>query len=219
MDQAAKTEEVTGLYLELWLGFIGQCIDAVAWPLAIFFVAFLFRDELRNVASNLKRLKWGGAEAEFANQIEEAKQVAKTLDPVGDEASSVNDQQTYTLLEQAEVSPAGAVILAYKRVEERLVRVFEIASEEGAIPSEAISSRWSDPKRMPPYMLSRRLHKSGWLSPMEINMLEKLRGTRNLAAHSTGETISAESAKDFVRLAASLEDALQSKINNALKQD
>jgi len=219
MVKAEETEEAAKLYLEIWLDFFSQFIESLAWPIAIFFIAVLFRHELKNVASNLKRLKWGDAEAVFDEGVAEAKEVAKTLDPVENKAASANDQQTFSLLQQAEISPTGAVIEAYKKVEERLTKIFEIASDDLAEYFEGSSRRWSDPRKMPPSMLSRALHKSGWLSVAEMNMLERLRETRNLAAHSREKNISTESAKEFVRLADSLEDSLQSTINKAQNPD
>ena len=208
VNEAAQSVEVNW---EVPLDFVNGIVDALAWPVAIFAVAFLFRREFRNIASSLKRVKWGDAEAEFDQGVAEAKEVAKTLDPVNENSTNENDKQTYTLLQQAEVSPTGAVIEAYKKIEEQLAKIFEISSNEVTLHLTNNAQRWSDPRRMPPTMLSRYLHKAGWLSHAESRMLERLRETRNLAAHDSGGSISSESAKDFVRLAGALVDALESK--------
>ncbi len=214
-DVAEAVEATARLSLEIWLDFISNFTTALAWPIAIFAIAFLFRSELKNVASNLKRLKWGDAEAVFDEGVAEAKEVAKTLDPVDSQTASANDRQTYTLLQQAEVSPTGAVIEAYKRIEEQLEHISELARHDLVANMSDMSKRWSDPRKMPPSLLTRGLLKSGWLSHAEIAMLERLRETRNLAAHSREKNISQNSAKDFVRLAGTLEDSLQSKIDSA----
>lgn len=213
---AKNTEQAT---LEIILDFINRILEALAWPFVVLAVAFIFKNELKNVASNLKRLKWGDAEAVFNEGVAEAKAVAKTLDPVENKTAIENDQQTYTLLQQAEVSPTGAVIEAYKSVEEKLASIARIAWTDIAVMSPEYPKRSNDPTKMPPSLVARTLHKAGWLSHAELVMLERLRETRNLAAHSRDSGISQDSAKDFVRLAGVLEDALQSKINKYSSKD
>lgn len=215
----AVAENTQQLPLEVILDFINRIFEALAWPSVVLAIAFIFRNELKNVASNLKRLKWGDAEAVFDEGVAEAKAVAKTLDPVENEIASKNDQQTYTLLQQAEVSPTGAVIEAYKSVEEKLTSIARIAWTDIAAISAEHPKRSSDPTKMPPSLVARTLHKAGWLSHAEILMLERLRETRNLAAHSRDSGISQDSAKDFVRLAGVLEDTLQSKVNKYSSKD
>lgn len=177
----------------------------------------MFRQELRQVAKKIKRVKWGDAEAEFGENISEVKEAAKSLDPVAKSVSSENDNETYTLLQQAEVSPTGAVIDAYKNVEEVVLKLAHQASDDIVLQSTSTGSRrWTEPSKMPSTVLVRRLRQSGWLSLTEQSMLEKLRETRNLAVHSKDASISSKSAKEFIRIADKIEDALRSKIQNAI---
>jgi hypothetical protein len=210
-----EIENLASVKLEVWLDFISKLIEAAAWPIAIFGTAFMFRHELRSVAANLKRLKWGGAEAVFDEGVAEAKEVAKTLDPVEAKAANANDQETFTLLQKAEVSPTLAVIEAYKKVEEKLFQLAKWYGVELESNITSTSGKRLYPRGIPPSVVYRSLHKSGWLSDAEMNMLNRLRETRNLAANSRNRGISIESAKDFVRLAGSLEDAINSKLENS----
>jgi hypothetical protein len=210
-----EIENSASVGLEVWLDFFSRLIEAAAWPIAIFGTVFLFRHELRNVVSNLKRLKWGDTEAVFDEGVAEAKEVAKTLDPVEAKAANANDQETFTLLQKAEVSPTGAVIEAYKRVEEKILQLDMLYGVTIERSITKASGKLLNPKRIPPSLVYHGLHKSGWLSEAEINMLNRLRETRNLATNSMDRNISVTSAKDFVLLAGSLEDALNSKLESS----
>jgi hypothetical protein len=210
-----EIENSASVGLEVWLDFFSRLIEAAAWPIAIFGTAFLFRHVLRNVASNLKRLKWGDAEAVFEEGVAEAKEIAKTLDPVDAKAATVNDQETVKLLRRAEIFPTGAVIAAYKRVEVILLQLAELYWAESKLNATTASGRLRSPKTMPNSMVYRVLHKSGWLSDAEMNMLNRLRETRNLASHSSDQGISVASARDFIRLAGALEDELNSKLEDS----
>lgn len=210
-------ENVDSIILEIWLNFVSSFFESASWPIGLFAVAFLFRQELRQVAKKIKRVKWGDAEAEFGENISEVKEAAKSLDPVAKSVSSENDNETYTLLQQAEVSPTGAVIDAYKNVEEVVLKLAHQASDDVVLQSTSTGSkRWTEPSKMPSTVLVRRLRQSGWLSLTEQSMLEKLRETRNLAVHSKDASISSKSAKEFIRIADKIEDALRSKIQNAI---
>lgn len=217
-NEIGEAEEAAKLSLEIWLEFISNSFDALAWPVSIFAIAFLFRSELKNVTSNLRRLKWGDVEAFFNESVAEAKEVANTLDPVDSETASLNDEQTYTLLKKAEFSPNDAITESYKRIEEKIELIANGAVDELVKAIPRIGNSWRNLQKMPHSLIAQGLYKAGVLSHAEMRTLERLRETRNLAAHHEN-SISSYSAKEFIKIASKLEDSLQSKLDTTQPQE
>jgi hypothetical protein len=64
-----------------WMQFTASLVESLAWPLAIFFVFFLFRDALRKLIATLARISFQNITAEFARvEIDEANLPASTSD-------------------------------------------------------------------------------------------------------------------------------------------
>ncbi|MFV1534867.1 YegP family protein [Phaeobacter sp. JH209B] len=208
IDAAPETAHA----LVTWLDFIGRTTEALAWPVAVFAISLVFRKELKGIASNLRRIKIGDNEAIFAD-LEEAKEVAKSLDPVGQDVASSNDEHTISLMQKAEVSPTGAIVEAYKELEDRLGDLQRLADYDLAslYPADYARSRT---KGFPPPATLSLLVKTGWLTKAEHKLLSKLRETRNRAAHSPSRDISVNAAKEFVRLVDTLADTLSHRFSS-----
>ncbi|NIZ61840.1 hypothetical protein DL239_12740 [Sedimentitalea sp. CY04] len=50
-------------WLPTMLDFLARLIEAAAWPGALVITALIFRKEIRDIAGNLRSLKWGDKEA------------------------------------------------------------------------------------------------------------------------------------------------------------
>lgn len=57
-----------------WLQFFASTIGSIAWPIALVIIVLVLRRELIALLSRLRRLKYGDAEAEFAEKLREAAQ-------------------------------------------------------------------------------------------------------------------------------------------------
>ena len=97
----------------------------------------------------------------------------------------------------AEVSPAAAVLEAYKRIESRLAEMLDSAGEP---PSSAMGSR----------ALARLARERDLISDETLAAIEGLSVLRNLMAHSGGD-IGVDRARDYLALADAVMYALRSK--------
>ena len=57
-----------------WLQFLASIIGSLAWPLALVVIVLILRRQLVDILRRLKRLKYGEAEAEFGEKLEEVEE-------------------------------------------------------------------------------------------------------------------------------------------------
>ena len=209
---AATASSRDGINIEAWkvfLDFGSEALTALAWPVAIVTLGMIFRRELKHISGKLSKIKVGNTEAIFDN-LNRASAEAKALDPVDPQVANRNEPEKERLLRVAETSPTGAILESYKNVERTLEKIRDAAIEDGAM-SQKMSRHRSDVRRAPVAFSYPILFRIGWISETEFGMLQNLRETRNRAAHSGEEEISAAMAKEFVSLADKLVDSLWSR--------
>jgi hypothetical protein len=59
--------------------YLVDIIDSVAWPAGIIWLGYLFKNEIRKLFERVSRLKYGGIEATFKEQIVETAKKAESL--------------------------------------------------------------------------------------------------------------------------------------------
>lgn len=197
-DTLLETTPVKVENLSEWLDFVARIIEAVAWPIVVIVAIFLFKSHLIIVLGNLKSFKWGGGEATFDRDIKVATEQAKAIETVPEAVAELNRERLLELIGMAAVSPTGAIVEAWKDIEQTA----QMVAEESEQP---FASR----KRPRYFELQRFLEVNRLLPSAEIQVLKELRMIRNRAAHSSDTEVTVEQARQYVHLADRLVDSIK----------
>jgi hypothetical protein len=116
-------------------------VAATAWPICIFFVFWLFREQLRELLAQIKNLKWQGIEASFGEQVQilegsapAAILKAKTTTHKSNIPSTTPTiEQKQAILEIAKASPRAAIVEAWLYVE---ASVFDLLKRRNLLPDQ-----------------------------------------------------------------------------------
>lgn len=167
---------------------IVEIIKAIAWPVSVIWLGYLFRSELRQLLGRMSRFKYGDIEASFEKGLAEAE---KNAEKVPRPVARKEKGETLSLQEQlfriAEVSPRAAIVEAWTLIE-------TAARKAGLTSGVAI-------QRTTPKMIMDHLSSSGKLSEESLYLIERLRRLRNQAAHMPDFAISQSEAERFLELA------------------
>lgn len=192
-----------------------QVAGVIVWPLTIIALAFCFRSPITGLLAKVTRFSVAGTAFEFQQHLQNAESAAVQddgdrllLDHVDDAAEIATDESGASPDVAPEappalspnddltsISPNVSVLVAWKKVEERLRQLNnEIDNRKGA--RNPMKSR---PISVPFLIL--KLDQHGLLSPTLVSMLNEMRQMRNLVAHESSPSISIDEAKRFQTLA------------------
>jgi hypothetical protein len=179
-----------------WQELTTSLVDSLVWPVLALAIAVLFRRAIgAALAGQLKRARFGPLEVEWDQKWEQKEAEAKERVPDEIEAQAEEDPVAGELVDEldevARLSPTGAVLAAFARVEREVRRLAELSGVSGS-------------RRSAVGRLIRQL--DDVLDPQLRGALADVVGMRNLVAHpdSEGWEPSAEQAQQFVRLAAAV---------------
>ncbi len=177
-----------------WLTFLSSIVGSVAWPIAAFAIAFLFRAQIRKLIDRIKRLSMGDNSVDFGERLDEAEAEAVTVLPSTaapeQNAFLVPDERTQQLIA---LSPAAAVLESWRVIERKTLKMAE--------PVYSGLSRNRDGKRMFTFRGAvKALFDDGMISSSTYALLLDLQQLRNAAAHT--EDVSAADAIRFTTLSA-----------------
>lgn len=114
--------------------FLASVIDAIAWPVAVVWLGYLFRSEIRTLLSRFRQLRYGELEANFDKGLEaieeEANRLLKQPEENGERDNepvypSPYDEKYAELLRIADTSSRAALVEAWVEVEASLMRAAE----------------------------------------------------------------------------------------------
>lgn len=164
-------------------------ISAIAWPAAAVWISYLFRDEIRGLASRVSRLKYKDVEATFESELKTAEEQAGAI--TQDARVPLPSPELVSKLEQleriADVSPRAAIMEAWLLIE-------SAAGQSGFAQGAAHP-------RVNLWLFVDWLVKEGKLSPDSLKLVESLRELRNKAAHLPEFSLGREEADRYLRLA------------------
>ena len=185
-----------------WMEFIVGLAGALAWPAAVMVLAFTFRDLLGKLASGeVKRWKAGPAGVEIEYWDREADEVKKTIDvAVLDHADKAKLPEPPPI--QLDVSPSGAVVAAFARVEAALRK---IVVSGGAIQEDEAAS-------MPVRRLTNIALDADLITALTATNIEGLTVLRNLSAHGQADDLDPGRAAEFVAMTDGVLYALSNKL-------
>lgn len=156
------------------LSFIAALVEALAWPLAIVFLLFLFRSRISELVSRITRISHNGTRIDLAPLQELPTQTAESIEI---------DERAQDAITR---DPRAAVIEAWIRLE---WAARDILQELGVV---------GYPKS--PVQLIRTLQDRQLLQGSLYELLMELRQVRNMAAHELDMDIDAGYAREYVEL-------------------
>lgn len=196
---APASEPESAEMLKIWLDFVASLAASLAWPLIFLALALLFRPHITSALKQLRSLKWGDAEAVFEAELKGAVEASKAIHPPEAAVAEQNNDRLLKLIELAAASPSGAILEAWKDIENAV----EAFVQQAGIPPPPNT-------RSSPQTWSRLFVQHRLLPTAETNMYEELRSLRNRAVHSRDEDITVDQARQYVRLADRFVDVLRS---------
>ncbi len=173
-----------------WLTFLSSVIGSIAWPIAAFAIAFLFRSQIRKLLDRLKKLSVGDNSLDFTEKLDEAEADADTALPAAlpePEGLGLPDKRTAQLIA---LSPSAAVLDAWRGVETEVRKL--------ANPL-VVGITTSKPRPLTFRAAVKYLFDAGRITGSTYALLHDLQQLRNAAAH--GEDVSAADAIRFTTLA------------------
>ena len=165
-----------------------EIIKAIAWPVSIIWLGYIFRVEVRQLLSRLSTVKYKDVEASFGKDLAEAEINAKKVNLSKLEATEQVTSQKEQLFRIADISPRAAVVEAWTLIETAVLK-------KGLTSGSTI-------QRTNPKMIVEYLSKSGKFSHDSLNLIEQLRLIRNRASHMPDFAISQSEAERYLELAA-----------------
>lgn len=174
------------------LTFTAQLVGALAWPLTVLVCVLLLRGYVTALVPLLRKLKYSDLELQFGREVAELKGAADAASlPVQKQPSEQRDADTWQdLVRLAAARPRSAIRGAWQEVEAALKRT---AKGHGL---QAAPGAWSMPM-----VLGALLLNAGILSEAQYDLLSRLRRLAAEAERAPVDSISPESAADFVALA------------------
>lgn len=168
------------------LNFINGLVSSIAWPLAIFGIAFLFRSQIRKILTSIKSFKYG----EFEGKLEQLEEVALTSNVTGESVEHQDNARSTELFKLAEKHPHSAILEAWRDIQMSIDDLLRRLKADKGIDKD--------------YLRSTPLHKIGYLSgfsvlsPSDLAILHNLREMRNIASHDVENSISISQAYQYV---------------------
>lgn len=183
-----KIESGSGA-MDVWT-FIASIVESVAWPIAAFAIAFLFRAQLRKLLDRIRKLSLGENSVDFGGKLDQAEADADAALPDAQPnplSPGLPDDRTAQLIS---ISPSAAVLDAWRALESK-VRTM-------ANPLVNVATQG----RVKPLTFRagvKYLLDAGQITASTYVLLHDLQQLRNVAAH--GDDVSAADAIRFTTLA------------------
>lgn len=191
VGQPAKADDGMG-----GLDFTASIVASLAWPVAAVLIAAIFHKQIAGLLAKIRKLNWGDASVELADQLDKAEDKARVLEaeaaipPAVPEEQQAPDDRFDALLA---ISPSAAILDAWRPIERRLTELGKIHFGNEA-------------KYSPPHMVAQKLAHTGVMVSSVVAMVNDLRKIRNDAAHS--KEVSVTDALRFNQLALQVMSAL-----------
>jgi hypothetical protein len=170
-----------------WLEFIASLVRALAWPIVVLLIAFIFRKKITELLSErITRLRAGPLELEWERQVSETQ---AELEEAGATPPATNDLTDPAMRALAERSPSAAVVEAFAQIEHAL---------------RSLATSWlpdEDTDRLGGLRLARLLQQHDVLPEETVRAVEGLTVLRNLSAHGRAGDLTVERAVEYLALA------------------
>jgi hypothetical protein len=164
-------------------------ISALAWPAATVWISYLFRGEIRGLASRMSHLKYKDMEATFEKELKEVEAKVDSITHQKNQAPPSPDfmSKLEQLQRIAEIAPRAAILEAWTLIE-------AAAGQSGFVQGAARP-------RINSMLFVDWLIREGKLPQNSIELVQAFRDLRNQAAHLPDFSISRDEADRYIRLA------------------
>lgn len=173
-----------------------KLITGIAWPVAVVWVAYLFKGELRSLLHRMSQLKYKDVEAKFESGLAEAEAKVSSIgpSPVALPPRPEITSKLESLRRIADVSPRAAIMEAWVLVE-------DAAGRSGFVQGASIP-------RVNPHLFVEELVRLGKLPKESDALLDQMRKLRNQAAHLPDFSINQDEADRYLQLAARMSELI-----------
>lgn len=163
-----------------WLTFFATIVSAFAWPSVAIVLLIILKDHLGGLASRVEELRFpGGAKAKFVKELDSVRKQSEKIGlaarfsrgNIRVQAGQFLGKEELELLQLANKSPEAVILESYREIEEVIIKYFE------QLPETIRSSN--------PLQLIDDLFNRGFLNKDARELFEKLRTSRNSAAHAS----------------------------------
>jgi hypothetical protein len=179
-------------------------LRTIIWPLAIVWVSYIFRNELRGLLNRLSLFKYKDLEAKFEKELleveKEAKEAEKLLDRSLPHIADNEQEKIEQLLRIAGISPRAAIMEAWREVE---CALNDVAKQEGIRVKGLVGNSLSADK----------LAQIRGIPRENTDIYTRLKYLRNQAAHVPDYVIEEREARRYVQLAIHLAGVFRLKPN------
>jgi hypothetical protein len=178
--------------------FIAQLVSSLAWPIALLACVLLLRHHLKSLLPLIRSVKYSDVEIKFGKDVADlAKTAQSTSLPEKPSESLTREWSDITGI--ASVRPRTAIRSAFRKLEDLM---FETARAKNVEIADGAFGM--------PMVIGALLLKGGIIDTEQYDLLFRLRGLLNEAEQAPPDSISIESALQFVNLAQRLATAVQS---------
>ena len=184
-----------------WLTFISKLVEALAWPAIVVWLLWYLKEHLPTLASSIRKLKVSGVEMEFERKAEQlaaetqlALPEAKTTD-----SSDFEEPEVKRLRTVAQVSPRGAIMEAWTRIETLATEVI-------------VKAGFDVPRRGGTHELMDRLLQLDVLTAPQVIAFQDLRRLRNMAVHANDEAVTPDAVDNYIRSAVAMAGYLEDTV-------
>jgi hypothetical protein len=171
-------------------------LTGIAWPVAVVWIAYMFKGELRSLLHRMSQLKYKDVEAKFEIGLAEAE--AKVTAIEKSSPSALPRPEITSKLELlrriADVSPRAAIMEAWVLVE-------DATGKSGFVQGATIP-------RVSPYLFVEELVRLGKLPKGSDSLLDQMRKLRNQAAHLPDFSLNQDEADRYLQLAARMSELI-----------
>jgi hypothetical protein len=180
------------------LGFISQIISSLAWPITLLTCVLLLKRHLSALIPLLRTVKYSDVEIRFGQEVAALKRTTDIADLPSRE-SNPKQNQWESLSRLADVRPRTAIRSAWSQVESSIRGLAKKKNTEITDAAEGM-----------PMVIGAILLNEGAISSQQYELMQKLRMLYHEAERAEPDTITSDSAAEYVglalRLAASIDE-------------
>lgn len=171
-------------------------VVGIAWPVAVVWIAYFFKVEIRSLLDRMSQFKYKDVEAKFEIGLAEAEAKFLAIERFAPQLP-LHPEITLkleSLRRIADVSPRAAIMEAWALVE-------DAAGRSGFIQGATIP-------RVNPHLFVEELVRLGKLPKGSDSLLDQMRKLRNQAAHLPDFSLSQDEADRYLQLAARMSEVI-----------
>lgn len=179
-----------------WKQFIASIISSLAWPIAAVAIVVIFKDQLRHILSQIKKIGAAGVNVELSDQVKEVQKAGEVVELEQGEVPAQVIALDPELINLAQSFPEAAVLQAFKELEAVLLRIRQ------RLPDDKPHRNLNE--------VLKALADDNQISQNVVVLFQRLRQARNTAAHSrdAGKMVPGE-AIELIGQIKNLQDLLE----------